>query len=58
MTTSIGQYAPEFLPGEPLSLTENPGRPQSTGFQGVKYDQIDPEHIDARLFLPVAAVPQ
>ena len=33
MTTSIGRYAPVFLPGEALSLTENPGRPQSIGLQ-------------------------
>ena len=50
MTTSIGQYAPVFLPGETLSLTENPGKPQSTGLQGVRCDQIDPEHINIRLF--------
>ena len=31
--TSIGQYAPVFLPGERPSLTEKPGRPQSTGLQ-------------------------
>ena len=29
MATSIGQYTPVFLPGEP-HLTEKPGRPQST----------------------------
>ena len=29
MVTSIGQYAPVFLPGEPPSLTEKPGRAQS-----------------------------
>ena len=33
MATSIGQYAPVFLPGESPSLTEKPGRPQSTGLQ-------------------------
>ena len=33
MATSIGQYAPVFLPGEPVYLTEKPGRPQSTGSQ-------------------------
>ena len=27
MAISIGQYGPLFLPGEPPSLTENPGRP-------------------------------
>ena len=29
MATSIGQYAPVFLPGETPSLTEKPGRPVS-----------------------------
>ena len=33
MVSSIGQYAPVFLPGEPLSLTEKSGRLQSTGVQ-------------------------
>jgi len=39
MTTSIGQYTPVFLPGEPLSLTEKPGRPQSKGSQRVGHDR-------------------
>ena len=38
MATSIGQYAPVFLPGEPPSLTEKPGRPQSTESQRVGQD--------------------
>ena len=38
MATSIGQYAPVFLSGEPLCLTEKPGRPQSTGSQRVGHD--------------------
>ena len=50
MATSIGQYAPVFLPGEPPSLTEKPGRPQSTGSQRVGHDQSDHACIDARLF--------
>ena len=50
MATSIGQYAPVFLPGEPPSLTEKPGRPQSTGSQRVRHDQSDFVHIDARRF--------
>ena len=60
MATSIGQYAPVFLPGEPPSLTEKPGRPQSTGSQRVRHDQSDPVCIDARgfIFWPVAALPQ
>ena len=33
MANSIGQYTAVFLPGEPRSLTEKPGRPQSTGLQ-------------------------
>ena len=33
MATSIGQYTPVLLPGEPSSVTEKPGRPQSTGLQ-------------------------
>ena len=33
-------------------------RPQSTGSQRVRHDQSDPAHIDAKLFLPVAALPQ
>ena len=40
------------------SLTENPGRPQSTGSQRVRHDQSDPAHTDTGLFLPVAAQPQ
>jgi len=57
MATSIGQYASVFLPGDPL-LTEKPGRAQSTGLQRVGHDRSDPARIDARLFLPVAALPQ
>ena len=50
MATSLGQYAPVFLPGEHPSLTEKPDRPQSTGSQRVGHDQSDPAHIKARLF--------
>ena len=58
MATSNGQYAPVFLPGEPLSLTEKPGRPQSTGLQRVGLNQSDPACIDIKFFfLPVAALP-
>ena len=57
MTTSIGQCAPVFLPGEPQYLTEKPGRPQSTGSQKVGHYRSDPVSIDARIFLPVAALP-
>ena len=58
MATSIGQYSPVFLPGEPLSLTEKPGKPQSTGSKRVGRYQSDPACLDIRLFLPVAALPQ
>ena len=50
MATSIGQHAPVFLPGEAPSLTEKPGRPQTTGLQRVGHYQSDPAHIDARFF--------
>ena len=33
MTTNIGQYTLVFFPGEPHSLTEKPGRSQTTGSQ-------------------------
>ena len=49
MATSIGQYTPVFLPGEP-PVAEKPGRPQSTGSQRVGYDHSDPAYIDARFF--------
>ena len=50
MATSIGPYIPVFLPGEPPSLTEKPGRPQCTGSQRVGHYRMDPACIDARLF--------
>ena len=50
MATSIGQYAPVSLPGEAPSLTEKPGRPQSTRLERVGHGQSDPVHIEARLF--------
>ena len=40
------------------TLTEKPGRPQSTGLQRVRHYRSHPEHIDTRLSLPVAALPQ
>ena len=58
MATSIGQYAPVFLPREPPSLTEQPGRPQFIGSERVRHNWSNPVCIDARLFLPVAALPQ
>ena len=50
MATSIGPHALVFLPGEPASLTEKPGRPQCTRSQRVRHYQSDPARIDARLF--------
>ena len=50
MATSIGPYALVFLPGEPAALTENLGRPQSTGSQRVGHYQSDPACISSRLF--------
>ena len=52
MATSIGPYALVFLPGEPAALTENLGRPQSTGSQRVGHYQSDPACISSRLFCP------
>ena len=57
MATSIGQYGPVLLPGGALSLTEEPGRPQSTSLQRSGHDQSNPVHIDTRRFVPVAALP-
>ena len=50
MATSIGQYAPVFLPGEPLSLTAKPGKPQSTGSKRVGHYRSHPECLDIRHF--------
>ena len=57
MATSIGQYTPVFLLGEPLSLTEKPGRPQSTGLQPVGHYQSNPVSIGSRLFACGSSVP-
>ena len=57
MATSIGQYAPVSLPGEAPSLTEKPGRPQSTGMQRVGHDQNNPEGIEARFFACGSSAP-
>ena len=54
MATSIGQYTPVFLPGETPSLTEKPGRPQSTGSQRVSQDRSEPAFINTRLFFSFA----
>jgi len=59
MAANIGQYTPVFLPGEPPSLKEKPGRPQSTGSQRVRHYRNDPACIDTRFlfacgsFVPV-----
>ena len=54
MATSTGQYIPVFLPGQPPSLTEKPGRPVYR--VAVRHYQSNPERIDARLVLAVAAL--
>ena len=58
MATSNGKFTPVFLPGEPPSLTEKPGRPQSIGSQRVGHNWSDPACTEARIFLPMAALPQ
>ena len=50
MVTSIGQYAPVFLHGEPPFLTEKPVSPQFTASQRVGHNRSDPPCIDARHF--------
>ena len=48
MATNLVQCTPVFLPGEPPSLTEKSGRPQSTGSQRVEHDLSDPMCINTR----------
>ena len=50
MATSIGQYAPVFLPGGRLSLTKKPRKPQSTGSVRVGHYRSHPECLDVRHF--------
>ena len=57
MATSIGQYAPVFLPGESPSLTEKPGRPQSTGSQSQTLSKWPCAHRH-KTFLPMASLSQ
>ena len=57
MATSIGQHAPGFLPGEPPSLTEKIGSPQSTGLQRVRRDQGDPAHTHKTFFACGSSAP-
>ena len=58
MATSISPSAPVFLPREPPSLTEKPGRPQSTGSQRVGTLPKCPCVCRYKTFLPAAALPQ
>ena len=44
------------MPGEPLFLTEKPGRPQSAGSRRVRHYRGDRAHRDARPFLPAATL--
>ena len=55
--TSIGQYAPGFLPGKCLSLTEKPAWPQSTGSQRVGHDRSDPVRINTDFFACGSSAP-
>ena len=55
--TSLGQYAPVFLPREHPSLTENPDRPQSTGSQRVGHDPSDPVRINTDFFACGSSAP-
>ena len=57
MATRIGQYTPGFLPREPPSLTEKPGRPGSTGQHKVGHDESEPAYIDTRFFACGSSVP-
>ena len=57
MATNIGQYTPVFLPGEPPSLTEKPGRPQSTGLQRVGHYRSNPVCIDEDFSACASSVP-
>jgi len=57
VVTSIGQDAPVFLPGEP-PLWQRTLVGHSLQRHRVGHDRRDPACIDARLFLPVAALPQ
>ena len=57
MASSTDRYAPVFLPGEyPPWQRSLAG--QSTVLQRVRHNGSNPACIDARLFLPVAALPQ
>ena len=57
MTTSIGQYTLVFLPEDTPSLTEKPGRPQSTGSQRVGHDRSDPVRINTDFFACGSSAP-
>ena len=56
MSTNIGPYASVFLPGEPLPDRE---AWQATGHRVAKSRTLPKtQHVGARLFLPVAVLPQ
>ena len=57
MATCIGQYTPVFLPGEPPFWQRSLAGPSLQGHK-VGHDRSNPTCIDARLFLPMAALPQ
>ena len=55
------QYRPicsSVLAWRTRSLTEKPGRPQSTGWQRVRQDRSDPARINTRPSQPAAALPR
>ena len=58
MATSIGQYAPGFLPREPPPLTEKPGRPEVYRVAKSQTLPKRPCEHSRKTFLPVAALPQ
>ena len=58
MATSIGQYTPVFLPGEPPLWQRSLAGHSLQGHKELDHDQSDPACMVTRLFLPVAALPQ
>ena len=58
MATSIDQHAPVFLPGELPSLTEKPGRPQSSGYKELDMTEVILcAKTDARFFACGSSAP-
>ena len=45
------------MPREPCSLTEKPGRPQSTGSLRVRHERSDPAHIGKKFFVCGSSAP-